>query len=65
MCLQISMSNRHYTGRPPSYLTRLAVLQHNLVNLLKEVIGVSPIVFIKYSTHWLMWPLLGLTGIRI
>ena len=41
------------------------MLQHNLVNLLKEVIGVSPIVFIKYSTHWLMWPLLGLTGIRI
>ncbi len=38
------------------YLARLAVLQHNLVNLLEEVIRVSPIIFIKYasSTHWHM-----------
>jgi len=32
-----------------SYLARLAVLQYKLVNLLEEVLGIPPIVFIEDS----------------
>ena len=43
------------------------MLQYNLVDLLEEVIRISPIVFTKYSIsdHWLRQRVVVLSGVSI
>ena len=50
-----------------SYLARLAVLQYELVNLLEEVLGIAPIIFIEdtITCHLLMQAFLSTPELSI